>query len=350
MSNGPSLFTVEFRRILVLQLSPIGDTIMAIPALRALRKGFPAATIAVMAAMPGAELLYGLPCLDILRACRNGLDLARAILEYRRLSFDLSIGLSHQGSWLAPFTGSPCRTGLHAVSPARTPVGDGGRQPIHVIDRYLAVIGQLGVAISEDGLSPEICLSPGDRERAGEFIARHRLQSPLVAIHPGGRHFPFKRWPLDRYAALADALAAQGFSVVLVGGDEDVKIASALATSTRCKPVVSAGRLRLRETAALLARCRLFVGNDSAPLHMAAAVGTPTVGIFGPTDPSQFGPGGPQHTVVRKAPPCSPCFKFYGGLWQYWPRCARPACMEAIEVPDVMAAVLRQTSLDTGPT
>src|SRR5690606_23171405 len=108
---------------------------------------------------------------------------------------------------------------------------------------------------------------------------------PVVALHPGADHFPAKRWPVDRFALLADRLAERyGARVVLVGGPGDVPLAAAIRERVQRAPLLDlTGRLALLETAAVLERVDLMVGNDSGPLHMAVAVGTPVVALFGPS-------------------------------------------------------------------
>ncbi|MCL6615401.1 MAG: glycosyltransferase family 9 protein, partial [Firmicutes bacterium] len=280
----------EIRRILVLQFGPIGDTLFAVPALKALRLRFPTATIAVLASPRAGEILHGAPYIDLLRVCRSGLDLMRSLFELRQAGFDLAVGLSNQGSWLAPFFGTPWKAGFPSPLLNLAEPGPVKEEPSsHVVEYCLAVVRMLGADPPDDGDGGlEIWLSDADHEGAERFLAAHRLTPPIVAIHPGGHYFPHKRWPAIRYAALADALAALGLKVVVIGGVEDVELASSVAQRARSGPVVAAGKLRLRETAALIARSALFIGNDSAPLHLAAAVKTPSIGLFGPTSPRKF--------------------------------------------------------------
>lgn len=337
MNGQKKLLPVEIRRILVLQIGAIGDTLFAIPALRALRRSYPTATIAVLASPRAGDVLRGIPYIDLLRVCPSGLDLLRAVLEFRQMEFDLAVGLSNQGSWLAPLCGTPLKAGFPSPLLALAEPGAIKELPsAHVVEYCLAVVRKLGAAAGEEGRDLEIWLAAGERECSESFLAAHHLKEPIVAIHPGGRYFQFKRWPVKRYAELADGLAECSASTVMVGGPEDIELAATITRAARSSPVLAAGKLRLKETAALLSRCQLFIGNDSAPLHLAAAVKTPTIGLFGPTSPAQFSPFGPEHAVIYKAFPCSPCFRFLGGLWQYWPKCPRAHCMEAITVREVL--------------
>lgn len=340
MNKRKQIHRAEIRRILVLQFSPIGDTIFAVPALKALRENYPQATIVVLASARAGDVLKGLPYHDMLRICRSGLDVVRAVVEFRHLHFDLAVGLSNQGSWLSFFCGTPFKAGFPTPLLTLAEPGALKEEPSsHVVEYCLAVVRLLGAAVPGERRL-ELWLSPAEKERARSFMAAHGLSDPVVAVHPGGRYFPLKRWPVERFARLVDLLAARGCRGVIIGGQEDAELARSLADRAESRPVVAAGRLRLKETAALLSYCRLFVGNDSAPLHMAAAVNTPSIGLFGPTDPRQFSPYGPGHTVIYEALPCSPCFRFLGGLGQYLPKCYRAQCMEAIEVEKVAEAAL----------
>lgn len=338
----------EIRKILVLQVGPIGDTILSVPALKALRAGFPQAGIAVVATPRAGDVLRGLPYHDELRVCRNGFDLMRTVMQYRRSGFDLAVGLSNGGSWLAFLCNTRFKAGLSSPLLALAEPGAVKEEPsAHVVEHCLAVVRLLGAAVPEiRGL--EIALSQHEREKAAAFLAGVNQAGPLVALHPGGHYFSFKRWPVERFASLADALAARGYGVVVVGGTEDGALAAALTGATRHAPLSAVGRLGIKETAALIAKCSLFIGNDSAPLHLAAAVGTPAIGLFGPTSPAQFRPFGQGHEVIYKGLPCSPCFKFLGSPLQYWPKCRRPACMEAIGESEVLAAALARLQKTAG--
>lgn len=340
--------TPRIDRILVLQLCPIGDTLFGTPAIRALRRRFPHAYIADVTWAANREVLEGNPHLDRLILCRSGLRLPRLLSALADEDFDAVVGLSNIGSWLALFTRAQVRVGFNSQTLGwfyTSPVPD--RRERHAIDYCLDVVAALGA--EPDGRRMEMPLSEADRQWARSFLAWAGPPPPLrVAIHPGGRHFPAKRWPTSGFAHVADYLAGQyGAQVVVVGGPDDVPLAEAIAEECRlAEPLVAAGRTSLKQTAAILEQCDLFIGNDSAPMHIAQAVGTPVVALFGPTDPGNFGPLGPHDVVVRKEVPCSPCFRWLGGSRQYLSYASlaeQPApCMRAIAPGDVIAAVEHQ--------
>ncbi|MDI3297716.1 MAG: glycosyltransferase family 9 protein [Bacillota bacterium] len=318
----PSLpHPAQVRTLFAPVLCPLGDTLFATPALRALRQRFPSAELTVLAWSSNAELLEGNPAVDRLWVAESPLDLAHWLVTCQEARFDLAVGLSNAGSWLAAFSGARWRTGFGAQSLGlfyNLPAPD--RRDVHAVDYALAVARAAGAEAAGEP-SPEVYPSPADRRWARRFERRFRLPGrPLVALHPGGRFFPQKRWPADHFARLAAALEARrGARLVVVGGPDDAAAGEAILAALE-RPEDGrnlAGRVGLRRTAALLARVDLFVGNDSAPLHLAAAVGTPTLALFGPTDPRNFAPRGERHRLLRVEMECAPCIHWMGGTLEY---------------------------------
>ncbi|MCL6521499.1 MAG: glycosyltransferase family 9 protein [Firmicutes bacterium] len=311
----------QVRTLFVPVLCPLGDTLFATPALRALRRRFPRAEVTALAWASNAELLRGHPAVDRLWVAESPLDLAHWLVTCQEARFDLAVGLSNAGSWLAAFSGARWRTGFGAQSLGlfyNLPAPD--RRDVHAVDYALAVARATG-AEPEEEATPDVHPSPADRRWARRFERRFRRPGrPLVALHPGGRFFPQKRWPAASFARLARELEERrGARLVVVGGADDAaageEIVAALAR--REDGCNLAGRLGLLRTAALLARVDLFVGNDSSPLHLAAAVGTPTLALFGPTDPRNFAPRGERHRLLRAGLECSPCIHWMGGAREY---------------------------------
>jgi heptosyltransferase-2 len=187
-------------------------------------------------------------------------------------------------------------------------------------------------------LQPKLFPSPADQKRVDEFLLG-RASRDLVAIAPGSV-WATKRWPLDHFRSLVDELIARGCRVVVIGGGEDAELCERLTKRFPSDKVDDAcGRLTPLQSAEMLRRCRVLVTNDSAPMHLAAAFGTPCVAIFGPTVPEfGFAPFGPQHIIIeRKALWCRPCTP-HGGA-----RCPTGTheCMTGISVNEVSQAVFR---------
>lgn len=332
----------QVRTILVVLLCPLGDTLFATPALRALRRRFPEAEITVLCWASNEPLLRYNPHVDHVVACPSGLDLAVSTLRMVDRRFDLGVGLSHFGTWVTPFFRAAERVGFHVFDARRLgrlygrPVPDARDR--HAIEYCLGVVA--GVGARPDGLHMELYTGPAEKARARELLAP--LRRPVVALHAGADHFPAKRWPPERFAELATRLASRfQASIVLVGGPDDVPVSAAIAQRAGEVPLLDlTGRLALLETAAVLERVDLMIGNDSGPLHMAEAVGTPVVGLFGPSDPRNFAPLDPRHRVVVGT--CSrgrPCIRWMNGPIRYLQATeCRCEAMRTIGVEAVLAA------------
>jgi lipopolysaccharide heptosyltransferase II len=216
---------------------------------------------------------------------------------------------------------------------------------IHRIDRDLAALRPLGI---ESKGGPLILIpSDGDYSRLKEILMEAVAiepdgwsEKPLVMLHPGAR-YRFKAWPIERFAELADRLSEEHRCRVLIGGGEqDRATAQQIIDLAKSRPILLAGRLSLTEFAALATQCRLFVGNDNGAMHIAAAMGTPVVGLFGPSDPAEWGPHGEKVTVLYKGLDCRRCFH---------PTCFRGEenCMKQITVDEVYAAAERLLTEDS---
>ncbi len=304
----------------------------ATPAIRALRFNLPRARIVILANQLGVEVFKNNPYQIEVMNCLDQWDLLKKLVEIRKCGFDLALGLSQIGSFFTRFCGTPFRSDFFSISE---------KNNLSVVKRCLEVLIQSGLAANT--YDTEFWFRESDQQKVDLFLSKERydFERPLLAVHCGGHYFIRKRWPLFNFIRLIEALIEiTPFQVILVGGKED-KEDAALIHSILPKVINSAGCFSLGETAALLKRCRLLIANDSGPLHLGAAIGTPTIGLFGPTTPDQFFPyRQPQHRYVYKKLSCSPCYRFGGGLWQYLPRCSKAYCMEEIEVEEVLELVM----------
>lgn len=262
--------------------------------------------------------------------CRDQWELFRNLAVVRKAKYDLALGLSQLGSLVTRLCGTPYRFDFYNID--------------YRVDRPVTQMGLdiVQTAGCEPGPSrTEFWLHPWEEAAALEAIAKFLSPmkyhgTPLIAVHCGGHYFIRKRWPLENFIKLAQYIQTKTkLQVVLVGGREDIE--NSLTIQKAVPQVINVvGRFKLAETAVLLKYCRLYLGNDSGPLHLAAAMRTPTLGLFGPTAPSQFYPyPPPNHTFIHKKLSCSPCYKFGGSLWQQIPKCSRAYCMEAITPEEV---------------
>ncbi len=332
-------------QILVLLIAPIGDTLFATPALKALRNGFPCANIAVLATVDNQEILVGNQNVDRLLIIHTKTELLKQIITLSKTAFDLVIALSHTGSYLSYLFNARKKTGfkgseLNWIYNYNPP----DNRNIHAVDYNLALACDIG-GIADKNPQMEIPLTAEDYGVLAELNLGE--DNSLIAIHPGGRFFAYKRWPVEKYRALIKEIDKNiNTNIVLLGGDKEKDLNNKVIDidySYNHLPFNLAGELSIKKTAALLTKAALFIGNDSAPQHIAAAVKTPVITIFGPTNPDNFYPYGTEYKIVRKEKNCSPCFHWLGGIKQYFPEC-RPdwlngftvPCMEDIKVENVM--------------
>ena len=328
---------MDIREIVVLCLSPLGDTIFATPAIRALREYSPKARILILASPAAREVLRDNPYQLMIRTVAEQGGLLRNLSLVRQEGFDLAISLSQIGSFFTKFCGGRRWSDFSVIE---------YQSNQSVKEMCLQVVEVLGIRTRDAvGGKTEFWFRERDSRNVERWLQLNGYQKgqPLVAVHCGGQYFPRKRWPSLNFSALIRRLTAElDAQVVLVGGSSDQAIASNIQRNTPGL-LNSTGALKLAETGALLTNCQLLIGNDSGPLHLAAALQVPTIGLFGPTNPEQFYPYHlPQHHYIYKGLGCSPCYKFGGGVWQYIPRCSKAYCMEEITVDEVFNLVRRE--------
>ena len=288
-------------RIAVLRANAIGDFIATLPALTALKAAYPAAEIVLLARDWHAEFLRDrsspvdrvipVPCSEGVRddgppVSPDQLD--RFFEAMRRERFDLAVQLHGGGRYSNPFVrrlGARVAIGLQAEDAPPLDRVVPYRHQHHEVLRYLEVVALAGAP--PVGIEPRIAVTRADRDEAADVVPHDDL--PMVAIHLGAID-PRRRWPVDSFAQVARALTDMHACVVVTGGDADRRLADRLARATARTVTCVAGRLSLGGTAALFERCRLVISNDSGPLHLAAAVGAATVGIYWAVNLISMGP------------------------------------------------------------
>lgn len=322
-------------RILVRLPNWLGDLLLARPLLRDLRAMEPRAAIRVVGPGPLLELIAGDGAADHLDPWpRDRAGRAATLARVRAWRPDAALVLppSFSAAWLAWRSGARLRVGyahelrgpLLTLAPRRPPRGD-----LHLSAEY-AALGRAVGARTLDGPPPPLVVGDAARQRAAALLAaRGVAASRLAVLGPGAVYGPAKRWPADRFAALAAALAAAGFEVALCGTAAERPACDAAAGG---RFAVLAGETDLPTQAALCAAARVAVCNDSGLAHLAAASGAPTVAVFGSTSSAWTAPLGPRVRVVQNAPVCSPCFQR---------RCAiGTRCLAAVGVEEVRRACL----------
>ena len=317
----------ELRRVLVIKLRHHGDVLLSAPVLSTLQRAAPQAEIDALVYADTRDMLAGHPALAQLHVIdrhwkRLGV-VAQARAEWRLLSalrarrYDLIVHLteSRRGAWLtrwlrprwAVAPRQPGKFWRHSF----THLYPGANHPKrHTVESNLDALRRLGLPPTE--ADKRVVLVPGSaaESRIAAVLAEHRLgEQPFVHCHPASR-WQFKCWPAAKMVATLDALAGQGLAVVLTAAPEDGEraLCAAIAAAAKAPVIDLSGQLNLKELAALTARARLFVGVDSAPMHIAAAMGTPTVALFGPSGDIEWGPWRvPSRVVASQVHPCRPC-------------------------------------------
>ncbi len=328
--------TASVRRVLVRVPNWLGDAVMSLPVLAGLGRLFPQARFTVLAAPRVAPLFEAQPGVaetvpypagrekwGLLWGLKGRFDLALALPN----SFESAFAL-----WLA---GVPARVGYNADARRLfLTVAVNGRQKLaglHTVYYYLGLLKVFGEVATftpptlflkeEEVLAAQKTLAAGAGSTSG----------PWVGLSPGAAYGPAKRWPPERFAALAQALIDDiGARLILLGGPEDREVAAQVKNHL-AQPVLDlVGRTHLRQALGVLAQLKLLITNDSGLMHAAAALGVPLVALFGSTDPRATGPFTSRATVLYHPLPCSPCLKR---------TCAEGyPCLTAISVPEVLAA------------
>jgi len=311
-------------KILVRATNWVGDAVMSIPALEAIRARWPA-EIAILARPWVAELYRGqgyadrVLVLDHTGRHRGLWGRRRLADELRRERFDVAVLLQNafEAAWIAARARIPVRIGYNRegrgfLLTRAVDVPRPGEVPAHEAYYYLELLRRAGWIERLPAVEHiAIRVEPSQRERAEEILRRAgaRHGAFRAALAPGAAYGAAKCWPTARYAALANRLIADfDADVVLFGSAAESVVAERISAAMQRRPVVLVGESSIGDLPGLLATCQLFIGNDSGAMHVAAAVGLPVVGIFGSTDPAGTAPVTPRFTLVRHLVSCSPCF------------------------------------------
>lgn len=332
------------KNILLIRLSSLGDIVLTSPAVRAVRQHYPDAHIAMLVGKQSADLVTENPRLDeVIQFDRNAEDKStgemwRIIRLLRERRFDLAIDFQRKfrTSLLAYLSGARCRVGCHAPKGLLCTVRAPDRENKHAIDRYFDLLHAVGIPASDRTL--ELFISEADRAFAREALEangaslRHRLK---VGLFPGAG-WKLREWMPERFAAIGDLIVKRFDGQVLIfGGPAEKGLVSQVAGLMSAPPVTFAGGLRIRQFAALVEQCDLFISNDTGPMHVAAAMQTPTIALFGPGNHIRFQPIAPIHTTIRHHVPCCPCKQFTD-------KCKNNICMKLITVDEVWEEVCRR--------
>ncbi|HLP14618.1 MAG TPA: lipopolysaccharide heptosyltransferase II [Bacteroidota bacterium] len=334
-------------KIVIFQTAFLGDVILTLPVAQALHRAYPHATIDLVTTPQAAGLVKNHPAINSVipydkKRSQTGVSgIIEIVSTLRRRSYDIAIvpHRSVRSASIIRLAGIPMRIGFTSSSfrwayTHRIPYVASR----HEVERNLSLLSALNVVVAEKEI-PAVYPDANDVRAVEKFLFEQEVigSERCIALAPGSV-WNTKRWLPERFTGLAHALAHDGWAVFLIGGSEDEQLCRSIAAEASHKNIfLTAGKFSLLESAELLRRCKVLVSNDSAPLHLSVAVGTPVVAVFGATVPEfGFAPYGDINAVVEiKGLACRPC-GIHGGH-----ECPIGTfdCMKRIDVNGVLAAI-----------
>jgi heptosyltransferase-2 len=311
---------VAYGKILVRATNWVGDAVMSLPALRALRERFPDAEISILAKPWVADLYRREPFCDRLipyspRGWREKWEAARKL---RPLRFDCAILLQNafEAAAIAFLAGIPerigyARDGRSLLLTRAIPVPRKGEIPGHERFYYLELLRRASIIDAPLQSDPiRLDCAPAARAAGMERFRALGLTGAIIGLSPGAAYGTAKRWLPERFADAANRLARElGASVAVFGSKDERELCETVRGAVAAPSRNFAGETTLAEFIELAAACRVYLTNDSGAMHIASALGVPTVAVFGATDDVGTGPTGPLSRVVRESVECSPCLK-----------------------------------------
>ncbi len=327
----------------------IGDAVLSTPALHLLRVKFPDSHIGILAKKWVAPVFESNPDVGDIYVIKEGEGRRSLAGRLKAAKFDLGILFpnSFSSAFLFRLAAIPRRIG-YATDGRSLLLTRRIKRPSlfkkeHQVDYYGRLVEAVGAG---QGLSPQTAGEEGEKRliwkvteeekrRAEELLREAQIppEAKLIGLSPGATFGPAKRWFPERFAELGYELQKRyRAKIIIFGSPAEKEIAGSIKGRMVSAPLDLAGRINLRELAALISRCHLFITNDTGTMHIAAAVQTPLIAVFGSTDPVRTGPWGSRSIVLRKEVPCSPCLKKECKRRDY-------LCLKKITVEDVLRAV-----------
>lgn len=330
--------------ILVIKMSSVGDVILVTASLKALREKYPKAKIYCLVDKESRKVLQNCPYLDGLIICdakgkdKGGLRTLMFSHKLRKYRFDKIFDFqNNRRSHLLSFLSFPRESygfdngkwGRLLTHPLKE-----YRNDIPPVEHQFQILKEAGIVYTPD-VRLELWPSQGDREYAQTLLEEEWLggSENIVGVNiAASEKWPTKNWPLDHIARLCDLLSAQNIRVIVTGMAKDKALAQQLLLKTKAKPAIFTGKTDILQLAALIERCKVYVTPDSAPLHIAAAMRTPVVALFGPTDSRRHIPPAQEMVVIQRPLACSPCYSRRCPIMTH-------VCMEEITAAEVAKSV-----------
>ncbi len=337
----------ETKRILLRVPNWVGDAVMTLPALEALKGLYPGSGITVLARETVLPVYESNPAVtDLIEYGEEFRSIGGRIRLSKRIGergFDLAVLFQNafDAAFLAFMARIPRRVGygrdMRSCLLTRAIPCTKAVRRLHHIEYYLNIINALGPVEVGPGARPMLYIREDEAGWAEDFLRKEGMAPglPIIGAAPGAAYGPAKRWAEERFSQVLDRLSGElGAGILIFGGPGDRGPAGKVCEGLkeRVSPLLDlAGRTTLRQSMALMRGLRVFITNDSGAMHVAAALGTPTVAVFGSTDPALTGPRGENTRVVMRRTECSPCFDREC-------RYGHRECLEGVSVEDVLGA------------
>lgn len=332
--------------ILVIKIGALGDVILAVPSLRAVREKFPKANIKVLVDINNMEVFANSPFVDEVIVCdfkgrdRGPAGILRVARKLRAENFDMSIDFQNnkKSHMLAFLSCAPKRYGYDNGKLSfllNRKIKDPGF-PVDPVEHQSKVLNLLGIYKIDK--KPKLWPSKEDEIWADDFLGSHWLKErqKIIALNIGASSgWATKLWPPEYFAEVCNRLAANfGIRIIVIGLERERPLVNSFLKRAKCKPIDAIGKTNIPRLASLIKKCNLLLSSDSAPLHVAASVGTPFIALFGPTDPRRhLAPADRNCVILKKALKCSPC---------YHRHCKRHhRCMRSIKPDEVHEAIVK---------
>lgn len=313
---------MSYRNILIVKLSAIGDVVHALPVAHALKHAYPEARITWVVEKPAYDLLTNNPDIDEImifdkpkfKSLKGAICHAPGLSkQLKQHNFDLAIDLQglFKSSMIVWLSGARerlvycnAREGSHLVSKRVCGQFSSG----HVVERYLDVVRFLGCRVGKAVFSLHVTFKEAEQAAAIAAHSGFKLNTPYVILAPGA-NWPNKCWPIPYFAELADRLYAEQLIPVVIGGPKERQAFEEIAAKTSIPPVDLVGKTTLKQLAHIVKSAKAFVGGDTGPMHLSAALGTPVVALYGPTDTNRNGPYGDKHRAITISTDCAGCWR-----------------------------------------
>ncbi|MGQ9608579.1 MAG: lipopolysaccharide heptosyltransferase II [bacterium] len=330
----------NIEKILLIRFGSLGDVVLTLPVIEAVRRSFPKAYIAMLVGEKSADIVSADDRLDeiiVFQREKKGLqglsETFRIENLIRKKHFDVSVDMQRKfrSSLIAYDAGIKYRIGYHQPYGLLCNYRIPDKENKHSIDRNLDLLQPFGIKDFER--IPKMILSKEDRDFANRYFNLKNLSNSVVfGIFPGAGWRP-RCWMPERFAEICDrANAKYNTKTIIFGGPNESDIVNNVAQNMNTESIIMNDKVTLRQLAAMIEKCNLMLSNDTGPMHISVAVNTPTIALFGPGNYKKFQPIGEKHSMIRKNVPCSPCKQFTN-------RCKDNICMKLITVDDVWEVV-----------